>query len=142
MEDIVFGNKLSVDDYIRISRSVGWSMPDKQQAQLGIENSVHIITAVDTKLSRVVGMARCVGDHGTIALIVDVAVEPAYQGCGIGTAILKELVETIKLAVGRGQRVMISLLAQTGKEKLFSDIGFDDTTKHGYGTNMFMWYLG
>jgi ribosomal protein S18 acetylase RimI-like enzyme len=40
----------------------------------------------------VVGMARVVGDEGTVYQIADMAVHPDHQGRGLGTAMMDELV--------------------------------------------------
>ncbi|GEN90845.1 hypothetical protein TKO01_08910 [Tetragenococcus koreensis] len=43
-----------------------------------------------------VGFGRIIGDKGTVYQIVDVVVDPAYQGNGLGKKIMNELVSYLE----------------------------------------------
>lgn len=47
--------------------------------------------------------------------------DPAYQGCGIGTALLQKAIDK-----ARDERVGITLMASPGGRKLYSKMGFKD----------------
>jgi GNAT superfamily N-acetyltransferase len=77
------------DDYVRLRASVGWPSPDVERCAQALEASAFGVTAYD-EAGRAVGMGRAVGD-GLYYFLVDVVVEPAVQGRGIGARIMDEL---------------------------------------------------
>lgn len=67
---------------------------------------------------RVVGAGRAIADGADCAYIADVAVHPDHQGRGLGSAIIRELVE---LAGGHKK---IILYAAPGTEDFYGGLGF------------------
>jgi len=51
-----------------------------------------VVAAVDRTSHRFVGFARVITDFTYVALILDVIVEPEFQGCGIGARIMESVV--------------------------------------------------
>jgi ribosomal protein S18 acetylase RimI-like enzyme len=65
---------------------VGWKTPHTPERHLEIlKNSDHVLLAVDTEKSRVVGFITALSDHIQSAFIPMLEVLPEYQGRGIGT---------------------------------------------------------
>ncbi|MFW7384783.1 GNAT family N-acetyltransferase [Vagococcus fluvialis] len=60
-------------------------------------------------------MGRIVGDGGTVFQVVDIVVDPAYQGKGLGKLIVKELVQYIHKKVD--EQAYVNLIAD---EKLIN----------------------
>lgn len=77
---------------------------------------------------RLVGVGRALADGLDCAYIGDVAVHPAHQGLGLGTAIIQRLV---KLADGHKK---IILYANPGTETFYTNLGF-----HRMKTAMAIW---
>jgi ribosomal protein S18 acetylase RimI-like enzyme len=91
---------------------------DKQPGDLAISfgNSRFLCFAYDGET--LVGAGRALADGIDCSYICDVAVHPAYQGQGIGKAIVSRLVER-----SRGHRKII-LYAAPGKEAFYRKLGF------------------
>lgn len=78
----------------------------------------HLVQAWDE--GRLVGTARVLTDGAYYATIWDVIVDPAFQGRGIGRALMRRAVEPF---LGRGF-AFIALFAAEGKEGFYDDLGF------------------
>ena len=76
--EVKYTNKISVEDYNYLRKSVKWIELENQQALNGINNSAFIIAAVVG--DKTVGATRVVSDAGYIAVVVDVIVLPDFQG--------------------------------------------------------------
>ena len=100
-----------------------------------IINSETVKYVVDGKC---VGMARLVTDYGYIALVADVIVKPEYQGQGIGTKMINNLLERAKDTLEDGEAMMIQLLAADGKVKFYEKFGFKDR-KDVCEAGMYQW---
>lgn len=72
--------------------AVGWSAYTQDKASLtrAVAQSLAVVTAWEGE-ERLVGLARAVGDGESVLFIQDVLVHPAYQGHGIGSALVREL---------------------------------------------------
>ena len=79
-----------VDDFLRLRKVAGLSERSRASAEAGLPNSLFAVTVRDAE-SRVVGMGRIVGDGGCNFEVVDIAVEPACQGQGLGRLIMTEI---------------------------------------------------
>jgi len=67
---------------------------------------------------KLVGVGRALADGVDTSYICDVAIHPAYQGQGIGKAIVSKLVEFSKA------HNKIILYANIGKESFYAKLGF------------------
>lgn len=128
-------NELSYEEYCEIINSVGWKVPAKRLLLKGLKNSETVKYVVDGKS---VGMARLVTDYGYIALVADVIVKPEYQGQGIGTKMINNLLERAKDTLEDGEAMMIQLLAADGKVKFYEKFGFKDR-KDVCEAGMYQW---
>lgn len=111
----------TAEEHHRLSERVGWahafhwpSMP----ASLA-SSRCGVIAAVDDK---VVGMGRVVGDGAIYAYIQDVAVDPDYQGRGIGQQIVEALLADIR-STAPGP-IFIGLFATDAALPLYERNGF------------------
>ena len=72
--------------------------------------------------NRLTGYGRVISDGGHHALIVDLMVSPEYQKRGIGSAILKNLIDTCNR-----QRIRdIQLFCARGKKNFYERFGFTE----------------
>lgn len=76
-----------VEDYIRLRAVTGMSPRSKIAAERGLPNSLFAVVVPDGETA--IGMGRVVGDGGLNFEIVDIAVDPAYQGQGWSRKIMK-----------------------------------------------------
>lgn len=84
--------------------------------RVSFTNSRFVIFVYDE--GRLVGAGRVLADGVDCAYLCDIALRPAYQGCGLGRQIVERLVELAK-----GHRKII-LYAVKGKEPFYKKFGF------------------
>ena len=68
-------------------------------------------------------MGRLIGDS-IYYIIVDVIVEPDYQRKGIGSKIIKMLIDYVDKETTVGSRSSIQLISEKGKENFYKQLGF------------------
>ena len=66
---------------------------DQERFQRALERSWPIVTAWDGE--RLVGVCRCVTDGEYTAYISDLAVDPVFQGNGVGTHLVEKALELL-----------------------------------------------
>lgn len=86
-----------------------------EQLQLAFNNSPLKVFAFDR--NRLVGAGRALSDGLWRAVIFDVAVLPDHQGRGIGSRIIRHLIQNAKVDV-------VMLYAAPGKEVFYEQFGF------------------
>ena len=135
--NIKYKNKISIDDYIKLRKTADWKDISRRQAKAGLKNSVYALSA---KIgNKTVGMARIVGDGGYVMLIVDVVVLPEYRGAGIGTEMMKNVMEFIHNSVKDGEGVMAQLMSAKGRENFYKRFGFKPRPDDTFGAGMTQW---
>lgn len=67
-------------------------------------------------------MGRIIGDGGTAFQVVDIALEPAHQGKGLGKAIMAALMEHLRHNAPDG--AYVSLIADGDAQHLYAKYGF------------------
>jgi len=115
-------NVSPIEDFIALREIVGWGTSPYRQIEIGLKNSWYIMS-VEYE-GRVIGMGRIVGDGVTICYIQDVIVLPAYQGKGIGTAIMEHLIAHIKKTGLESTNIIVGLFAAKDKEGFYNKFGF------------------
>lgn len=86
-----FINKDSIDpsEIIALRKSVGWKGDTLDRWQISVNQSL-VTVGVRDRNSELVGMA-CIAGNVRHAVFCDLAVSPAHQRKGVGTAIMSEL---------------------------------------------------
>ena len=74
-------------------KSVGWTNYTNKPEMIksAFENSLKILGAFDDK--KLIGFVRAVGDGCSILYIQDIIVQPVYQRNGIGSELLRKMLE-------------------------------------------------
>ena len=80
-------------EILPLYRAVGWSnyYTRPEMLKKAYENSLCTLAAYEG--GKLVGVIRCVGDGHSIVFIQDILVMPEYQRRGIGTRLMKALLE-------------------------------------------------
>lgn len=80
-------------DVINIYENVGWAayLQDTDRLFSAFENSLYLFGAFSD--GQLVGFARVVGDGELIVLVQDLVIISEYQHCGIGSSLLKKVME-------------------------------------------------
>ena len=130
--NIKIKDELNVDEYNNLKKSVGWDAKDIDLVERAIKNSAIIKKAIFD--NQTVGMGRVIGD-GMYYFIVDVVVDPKYQGKGIGKRLIDEIVNEIDNKIKAGQSCSINLMSMNGKEIFYEKCGFNKVPfgHTGYG---------
>lgn len=119
----------SADDYRRLRVSAGLSPKSAEGAAAGLPNTLFgVVVEMDGK---VVGMGRAIGDGGLFFQVVDIAVEPAHQGRGLGKAIVGRIVDHLRRTAPSG--AYVSLIADGEAHRLYAQFGFEPTAPASIG---------
>ena len=118
----IIENKFNAADYIGLWESVWGSAPTLEQTALALENSIYRIGVYDG--SKIVAMARMIGDRGLCYYIKDVIVHPEYQGRGIGRMLLENLLGFIRSSGIPGTDISVELCAMPDKMSFYDKFGF------------------
>jgi ribosomal protein S18 acetylase RimI-like enzyme len=79
----------TIQDYLRLRKESGLSEKSIEAAERGLKNSLFAVSIYDGET--LIGMGRVIGDDGCFYQIVDIAVDPHYQGQGLGKLIMKTM---------------------------------------------------
>ena len=118
--NITYGNKLSVEDYCRLRKSVGFYDIPPNDVRKALDKTDFIVAAAID--GNVVGMARLITD-GTQVLIMDVVVHPDYQKQGIGRGMMERIREYIEKM--DYERMLVNLLTDDSKIEFYEKLGYN-----------------
>ncbi|ADG77704.1 GCN5-related N-acetyltransferase OS=Tsukamurella paurometabola (strain ATCC 8368 / DSM / CCUG 35730 / CIP 100753 / JCM 10117 / KCTC 9821 / NBRC 16120 /NCIMB 702349 / NCTC 13040) OX=521096 GN=Tpau_1072 PE=4 SV=1 [Tsukamurella paurometabola] len=121
-------------DYLRLRADSGLSPRTAAQAEGALANSWRWCHAMVD--GEVVAMGRILGDGGWYFHIADMATLPAFQGRGIGRAILEWLLAEIRTHAPEDP--YITLMADEPGRPLYRRLGFVETAPRSLG----MWLPG
>lgn len=85
----------SAEDFVRLRHITGLSPRPAHLVAKGLAASLYAVRIEDN--GQTVAMGRITGDGALNLDIVDVAVDPAYQGQGLGRQIMNALMEWLRL---------------------------------------------
>ncbi len=123
MKEIEYSTELpSIDDYWNLFETTGWNSEYnfvKTDLEEAINNSWFSVSAYHGHV--LAGFGRIIADGVNHALIVDVIVHPDYQGRGIGSEVMRQLVEKCEEHHIRD----IQLFAAKGKSGFYERLGFE-----------------
>lgn len=111
-------------EHAGLRAAAGMSAPPAAASPAGLAGSWFAVTAV-APTGRAVGMGRLVGDGALFLQVVDVAVDPAHQGRGLGARILRRLLEQVDR---HAPTAYVSLVAEPPGQALYRRVGFVDVT--------------
>lgn len=121
----------SVDDFIRLREISGLSPRSREAAKIGLPNSLYGVHI--TFNDEVVGMGRIVGDGALNFEVVDVAVDPAHQGKGLGRMIMQNIMDYLDKTAQKN--AYITLMADV--PALYEKFGFKLSSPHSEGMYIF-----
>lgn len=129
----LYENDLTPAVYNALRESVGWTPHPADRAAPALARSLYTVTARvgDTPI----GMARLVGD-GLYMLLVDVAVAPAWQGRGVGQALVAQTLFWARRSLPAGARATVLLASAAGKEGFYARFGFRSLPSPACGHGM------
>lgn len=81
------------EQIMALYEDVGWtSYTDEAELLIkAIENSINVWTLWEGE--KLIGLARTIGDGATICYLQDILITKSYQGRGLGSELLKEILK-------------------------------------------------
>lgn len=139
IDDIVLVDRFpGVEDYRRMRIATGLSDKSVEAATRGLDNTIYGVSLLrilrpfdrlrtQDKREEVVGMGRIVGDDGCFYFVVDIAVDPALQGRGLGKRIMSVL--DVWLKANAPHSAHVGLFADGDAKHLYEKYGFVETKR-------------
>lgn len=116
------------EEYLHLRAVAGLSPFSRTAAELALPNTVFAVV-VEAE-GHAIGMGRVIGDGGCFFQIVDIAVDPAHQGQGLGKQIMAGLMAHVA-TLPKG--AYVSLIADTPADRLYAQFGFVPTAPRSVG---------
>ena len=90
--------ELDLIELDQLLQTVGWSRRPIRRVKKALEFSILVVGLWrhDDKFPRLIGFARCTGDGILESTVWDVAVNPVYQGQGLGKELMKYILKELK----------------------------------------------
>jgi len=114
--------------------AAGWGITSVRAAETAIKNTPFSITVFDSE--KVIGIGRIIGDGALVWYIQDVIVLPEYQGKGIGSNIMSQLMSYAKSNSIPGENITIGLMSAKNKEGFYQKFGFRNRPNEREGSGM------
>jgi ribosomal protein S18 acetylase RimI-like enzyme len=97
---------------------VGWPEPPSPQTHLALlQNSAHVVLALDDETGHVVGFVTAISDGVLAAYIPLLEVLPAYQGQGMGQELMRRVLEELS------QLYAVDLVCDPELEPFYARLG-------------------
>lgn len=130
-EKIILSHDLPTpEEFQQLRIKAGLSPRNPEAIAKALQNSCFCVT-LRTQGKVLVGMGRIIGDGGTAFQITDIAVDPNYQGQGLGKKIMRELHLYIEQEIPTA--AYISLIADGPAKELYRQFGFTETMPESTG---------
>ena len=117
--NVVYSNELSVKDYCRLRKSVDFYDIPEEHVKHALDRSDFVTAASVDDIT--VGMARIIED-GTQVLVMDVVVDPKYQGNGIGRGLMEQIRNYIEST--DYDRMIVNLITDETKTAFYEKLGY------------------
>ena len=121
--------------FLDLYTSVGWEPPCQEQIETALQNTLMTFTAWEK--STPVGMVRLLGDGGMSFYLKDFAVQPAYQGAGVGSALIEAVENYIRSRIPAAWAVSLELISTLPAVNFYKSKGFEERPCAWDGPGMF-----
>jgi len=113
----------TVERFMELREAADMAPRSREGVERGLPNSVYGVTVVHTETDEVVGMARIVGDGGSVYHVCDMAVHPDHQRQGLGSRMMDALMEYIEECAP--ENAYVNLMADV--DGFYERWGFEET---------------
>lgn len=119
----------TVDRFLELRAAAGMAERAREAVERGLPNSQYAVTVVETATETTVGMARIVGDGGTVYHVCDMAVHPDHQRQGLGSRLMDALMAWIHETAA--PTAYVNLMADV--DGFYEQWGFERTLRRRRG---------
>ena len=131
---VTISNGITPDNFAAMRKVCDMSQLDSVLVSRAINGSLFSLSAMNG--SRIVGMARIVGDGAFAFNLYDLLVAPAWRRRGIGTMIMQEVMRRVAKYRESEEWAVLSLFCAQGKEGFYSRLGFRELDGGLFGSGM------
>ncbi len=116
------------NDIVKLYKAGGWwkNSYDPSKIKYLIKGSFAFVVVIDNTNKKAIGMGRLISDGTSDAYIQDVVVLPEYRDRGIGSMIIKALLDYCLSK----QVLWIGLIAEPNQDKFYSNLNFKVMKKY------------
>lgn len=111
------------EEFLTLRDAADMARRSRAGVERGLPNSQYGVVIVHDPSGETVGMGRVVGDDGAVFHISDMAVHPAHQHQGLGTAVTGALLDYIEETAPA--RAYVNLMADV--DGFYEQFGFKET---------------
>ncbi len=120
------------EEVVKLRSLEGWRGVNEESMEKGLANSLYAVFVVWHK--ELIGTARVVGDGRTCFYIQDVIVKAGHRKVGLGTVMMKKIMNYICQNACSG--AVVGLMATKGKEGFYEKFGFWKRPNEKFGSGM------
>ena len=124
----------TVDEFNQLTEAVGWGRHENAVVEEALRYTLYSVCAYDE--DKLIGYGRIIGDKTIFLHIHDVMVRPEYQGVGIGTGIMNNILEKVNEYRKVNPAIRVYLGASKGKEGFYEKFGFVSRPNESLGAGM------
>lgn len=116
------------EEFVALRDAADMASRSMEGVERGLPNSVFGVTVVD-ETGETVGMARVIGDGGSVYHVCDMAVHPDHQRRGLGSRMMERLMEYLEAEAPEG--AYVNLMADV--DGFYERFGFEHTAPASRG---------
>ena len=120
------------EEFLSLRESADMAPRSREGVERGLPNSVFGVTVIEESSGDTVGMARIVGDDGSIYHICDMVVHPDHQGQGLGSRMMERLLAYVEETAP--DMAYVNLMADV--DGFYEQFGFEYTAPVSRGMYM------
>lgn len=124
----------TVDEFNQLTEAVGWGRRENAVVEEALRYTLYSVCVYDE--DKLIGYARIIGDKTIFLHIHDVMVRPEYQGMGIETGIMNNILDEVNVYRGVNPGIRVYLGASKGKEGFYEKFGFVGRPNESLGAGM------
>lgn len=113
----------TVERFQELRAAAGMAERSREGVERGLPNSVYGVTVVEEETGETVGMARIVGDGGSVYHVCDMAVHPDHQRQGLGSRLMDAVVDYVDEHAPAN--AYVNLMADV--DGFYEEWGFEET---------------
>lgn len=125
------------DEYNMLTDAVGWGTREEYIIEEALKNTLYSLCVYDE--DRLIGYGRLLGDKTIFLYIHSVMVLPEYQGKGIGSGIVTNLLKQVDEYKKVNPDIRTYLGASKGKEGFYEKFGFETRPNDDVGAGMILY---